>query len=238
MTPYAGGVDSAHDRFEMLAVGHVLGGLDASDADDFVGHLERCGACRRRVAELRGIADDLAAAERDERDRASLRTRVRAEVDDADPSLPRVPARRLGVLVLVGLLTLGVLGFWNLHLRTQVTALTGVLERADTTLATLADGVALDAELGSGIRGTVATDDERVAVALAGVPTLDDDEVLIVWRRGGQDGDEAVLVTQPDDGRLTASLQVDDATEVLVTRQRLAVGDPTPGGTDLARATL
>lgn len=228
-------MDSAHDRFETLAVGHVLGGLEPSDADDFVGHLRRCGACRRRVAELRGIADDLAAAERDERGLGSAGTRT---ADDPDgPTLPRMLPGGLG-LVAIALVVLGALGFWNLHLRTQVAALTGAVEAAETTLDTLADGVAVDAELGAGVRGTVATDDRRVVLALAGLPEVEDDEVVIVWRRGGQDGDDPALVTQPDDGRLTTSIAIEDATEVLVTRQRLTVGDPTPAGTDLARAPL
>lgn len=231
-------MDSAHDRFETLAVGHVLGGLEPSDAEDFVGHLQRCGACRRRVAELRGIADDLAAAERDERGRATSRPGRDLRAEDGQPSLPAVSPRSLGVVVLLALLGLGVLGFWNLHLRTQVASLVDVVDRAEATLDTVADGVAVDAELATGVRGTVTTDDQRIAIALAGVGPVEDDEVVIVWRRGGPDGDEAALVVQPDDDRLTASVAIEDATEVLVTRQRLAVGDPTPAGTDLARAQL
>lgn len=233
-------MDSAHDRFESLAVGHVLGGLEASDAADFRGHLQACPACRRRVTELRGIADDLAAAERDERERARTRTAtpVRAQPEDGEPRLPSVGVRALGVLVVATLVVVGLLGFWNLHLRTQVATAVASADRSDQTLVTLADGVALDAQLGEGVRGTVATDDARIAVVLAGVPVLEEDEVVIVWRLGGQDGPEAVLVSRPDDGRLLASLPIEDATGVLVTRQRVAVGDPVPGSDELARAGL
>ena len=56
-----------HDRYERMAVGHVLGGLDEVDAAAFRAHLLECADCRKRVNELRGIASDLARTEREER---------------------------------------------------------------------------------------------------------------------------------------------------------------------------
>lgn len=236
---YAGRVDSAHDRFESLAVGHALGGLDASDEADFRTHLQRCGACRRRVAELRSIADDLAAAERDERQRSRVRTTSppRAEVE-GPAGLPAVPLRTMGVLVLVVLVVLGALGFWNLHLRTQVTTAVGAGDRLELALRTFAEGRALEAELTGTVRGQLASDGERVAFALAGLPSVADGEVLIVWRLGTEDGDEAVLVARTDDGVLTGSVTVEDATALLVTLEPIGSHDGGPGDRELARAAL
>jgi anti-sigma factor RsiW len=73
-----------HRRFEHLAVGHVLGGLDPVDAAEFRVHLTGCRDCRRRVAELRAIATDMAAAEREERAASRLQTEVARRTEQVD----------------------------------------------------------------------------------------------------------------------------------------------------------
>lgn len=232
-------MDSAHDRFETLAVGHALGGLDASDSAEFRRHLQRCAACRRRIAELRGIADDLAAAERDERVRSRVRTEVPPQLAAPEPpALPTISVRAFGVLVLVTCLVLGALGFWNLHLRTQVGAAVATGERLETTLRTLAEGQVLQPTFAGAVRGLVARDDRQVAFALTGLPELAPDEAVVVWLLDTSEGDVAATAVRPQDGALTGAVELDDAQAVLLTRQPLERGQEAPAGTELVRAPL
>jgi anti-sigma factor RsiW len=84
---------NGHERYDGLALDHVLGGLSGRAASEFRSHLASCGACRSRVDELRGIAAELGEIERDERSRARLQTEV-ARRDDAG-QYDGEPTRRL-----------------------------------------------------------------------------------------------------------------------------------------------
>lgn len=231
-----------HQRFETLAVGHVLGGLDGADAAAFRDHLQRCEGCRRRVAELRSIADDLAAAERDER--AQAQARDQAQTGDA--SEPDVPAPapltrgQLGATIVVVAVVVALLGFWNLHLRTQVELAVDAATRAEETLEVLAVGRAVAVEVAETVRGQVVADDATVALALAGLPPLEPDERVVVWLLGTDDGDVPALLGRDDEGRLTATLELDGADGVLVTVEQLSgAGVPEePGSRELLRGEL
>ena len=61
---------------------------------------------------------------------------------------------------------------------------------------------------------------------------------VIFWRHGRTEWNRSGLFQGQEDIDLdeTGREQAARAAEVLVTRQRLTVGDPTPAGTDLARA--
>ena len=85
----------AHQRYERMAVGHVLGGLDEVDAAAFRAHLVGCRDCRKRVNELRDIASDLATAAREER--AAVRSAIEVEKrtdQDAPEAVEVAPARQ------------------------------------------------------------------------------------------------------------------------------------------------
>ncbi len=231
-----------HERYEQLAVGHVLGGLDAGDAADFRAHLLGCRDCRMRVAELRDIAADLAAAEREERAQARVRTEVEqltaTETDVADEPGPGVSSRALAVVAVVAVVTFGLLAFWNLHLRTQVTTAERLDERQSAALAELAVGVPVTVEVTGSGSGLVVVDEQDVAFSFVALPELAYDERYVVWLTGGPDGDEPTLVTRTPDGRLAGTGTLAGARELVVTVET-APGRPTaPAGREVARADL
>jgi anti-sigma factor RsiW len=215
----------AHTRFEELAVGHVLGGLSPRQAAEFRRHLIECDGCRSRVAELHGIADELAAAEREELSRAASAT----PVDPDDGEVRPAPGGRIGVpqvtaaVLMVLALAVG-MAFWNLHLRTTVTTLRGVAEAQGDALTRLASGATLEPTLAPGVSGTVVTDGEIVTLTLAGLEPLADEERLVAWFSGGQDPARTPprVVAGPGalpDGSVSTSLEVRDATQLRVTRE-------------------
>jgi hypothetical protein len=234
-----------HERYEQLAVGHVLGGLDVAAAADFRSHLLACRDCRSRVAELRGIAADLAAAERDERAQARVRldTQRRVREDDEPPAGSRVGVRHVTVAAVLVVLLASAMAFWNLHLRTVASAYRTIADQRAETLEGLADGVVVDAILTAPIRGLVATDGERVALTLVGIPTIAPGEWLVAWLVGGPEGADPrpVLLVRSgqldEDGALTTVLDAGGAQELLITRER-GEPSPTPRGIELVRAPL
>lgn len=233
---------NAHERYEALAVGHVLGGLGAADAAEFRSHLLGCRDCRLRVAELRDIAADLAAAEREERSEARLRTEVArrtAEGGDEDAS-PRtgLPSRWLGVGIVLAVIVFGALSFWNLHLRTQVGALGLVVERQDVALAELASGVSVVVDAVSPANGMVVVDDEEVAFSFVDLPELVGSERYVVWLTGSPDGDERGLTARTGDRTLTGAVARNDADRLLVTVEDGPAGADATAGREVARADL
>jgi hypothetical protein len=235
-------MDEDHDRYQQLAVGHVLGGLAADDASSFRAHLLGCRDCRLRVAELRGIASDLEAAERDERARSLITTRVEEEGQDEEPP-PDPPASRIGIkhvtlaVVVVAILA-GAMAFWNLHLRTTTAAATGVAEQQTDVLEILAEGLPLTVEGTHPVQGLAALSDGRVAVTVVGLPALDERH-LVVWRRA-EAGDEPVrTVTQRQlgEGPLALSVAAEDAESLVFSLEERPLGDG-PQGRELLRVEL
>ena len=181
-----------HQRFERLAVGHVVGGLDEVDAARFRSHLVSCRDCRSRVAELRGIADDLTATEREERAaragaaRTDLAERVEEEAEAEAPPRQRdiAPVRSWPWrVVVIGLLPLVVLGAlaWVVWVRAEVAFQGAALQTANRALLAVAEGDQLPLELdpvAADVTGVVAVSDGRVVVTLAQLPPLDPDHAL------------------------------------------------------------
>jgi anti-sigma-K factor RskA len=233
-----------HERYEQLAVGHVLGGLEAADAAEFRTHLLGCRDCRLRVAELRDIAADLAAAERDERAQAQVRTEVAREVTDdeelSDPAPQRIGVRHVTVATIVVLALAGAMAFWNLHLRTASSTYAQVAEYRGDTLRELASGVPVEVEFAEGVEGLVVVDGDEVAFTLDGLPALRDDERLVVWLAGTDDGAVPALrihAFQLGSGVLAGHLEDRGADELVITRQRGAPTDE-PAGDVVAQADL
>lgn len=237
---------NAHERYEELAVGHVLGGLVAADAADFRSHLLGCRDCRLRVAELRDLAADLAAAEREERAEARLRTevaqRTAEEAAEAGPreESPRslVPSRALGGGIVLLVLVFGALAFWNLHLRTQVGSIALLAERQDDALTGLAAGVPVAVEALPPTSGLVVVDEETVAFTFVDLPQLVGVERYVVWLLGVEDGDEPVLIARTDERRVAGAVVRDGADELLVTVEQGLAEDAASAGREVARADL
>jgi hypothetical protein len=231
-----------HDRFDELAVGHVLGGLPSSAAAEFRSHLTGCRDCRARVAELRDIASDLAAAERDERSHERVKTEV-ARRNAADPLHGR--AWEVSVRVLAGTLVVAVLGvlglaFWNFHLRDQNAELLRVARTREAVLDGLATGDRVPTELSAGVSGRVVTDADDVTIDLVGLPALGADEQLVVWLLGDVPTDHYWVRFAPDriaDGRLAFRDPHRGAGTLVVSVEGAEPGNA-PSGRQLVRAEL
>lgn len=214
-----------HDRYAQLAVGHVLGGLNAPDAAEFRSHLLSCRGCRARVAELRGIAADLAAAERDERARLPLRTATREQPSSGpvEVSEPRITVRHVTIAVIVVVLFAGAVAFWNLHLRTVSAGYAAVVEAQGEVLQGLASGVPVDTELETGVTGAVTTDGDDVWVTLAGVEASDDERIVAWLFSTATDADPHAQVLRAgggdSDGPLAVGLATRGAEQLMVTRE-------------------
>ena len=222
-----------------MAVGHVLGGLDQVDAAAFRAHLLNCPDCRRRVNELRDIASDLAATEREER-RAALRAAVDVEQrteQDTPEATEVAPVRQwpwgVVVIALVPLLVLGTLA-WAVWQRAQTDLAAAVAASQEQVLEVLATGEALDWTTVGSTRGNVAVDGETVAVNLAGLPELRPNEGLVVWlldEQGASVANTRPYLPSQLDGRLVTALdQPARATEFVVTIETDLTGLTRPGG--------
>ena len=221
---------SDHDQFEALAVRLVLGGLDPVDAAAFRSHLQSCNQCRSRVVELRGIAANLAEVEQDERAGHSLRTELppRTErVEDEPLSATRDPQgvnpRHVMVAALVVLVLAAATAFWNFHLRTVVATAALAAEDREETLAGLAEGVPVHAELGAALQGLVVVGDERLAFVLSGVSGLENGERLVARISGGSlTRPQIVRVAQAGQlagGTFSANAAFGDARRLTVVRE-------------------
>jgi hypothetical protein len=235
---------NAHERYEELAVGHVLGGLGASEAADFRSHLLGCRDCRLRVAELRDIAADLAAAEREERSEARVRTEVArrtAETGDGDDGItrPHLPSGLVAIVIVAAVVLFGALAFWNLHLRTQVAAFDLLVERQDDALSELAVGVSVVVDAVAPAGGLVVVDDAEVAFSFVDLPPLADTERYVVWLLDTEDGgDEPVLVARTEGRNVAGVTERRGAREILVSVEDGPAGTTATVGREVARADL
>jgi hypothetical protein len=236
-----------HGKFERLVVGHVLGDLPDADASRFRAHLLGCRECRARVAELRDIAADLAAAERDELARAQVRTEAPRRVDRPDAELPtsgpRITVRHVTVAVVVVVLLSTAMAFWNLYLRQANADYLAVVDDREATLEGLANGLPLEVELASGVSGLAVADGEQVSLTLAGIDPLADGEEVVAWFLGVEDAEGGIdairLATAGQlaaDDPLAATLEDPGGTELVITRET-DLGDR-PGDDVLLRASL
>lgn len=232
-----------HEHWDELALGHVLGGLPEDEASAFRGHLVDCRQCRARVAELRSMASDLMAVEREERVTRRMtetQTEARREVDEQTGT--DLSGRRRWVVlgaIALGALLLGGLSFWNAHLRVQNAQLVGLAERQERTMDVLGAGTPVPAQTSGAVTGVVAVDGDRVAYALAGLPVPEGGERLVVWLEVGGELESRAVHTpaQIEPGRLASSLVATGATRLLVTVESIMVPEQ-PAGTPLVDADL
>lgn len=233
-----------HEHWDQLALGHVLGGLPDGEASAFRGHLVDCRQCRARVAELRSMASDLMAVEREERvaQRTETQTEARREVDGDTEHVPgRSDRPRWTVLaaIVVAALVLGGLSFWNAHLRTQNVQLVGLAERQERTMDVLGAGTVVPVQTSGAVTGVVAVDGDRVAYVLSGLPVPEGGERLVVWLEVDGELESRAVHTpaQIDPGRLASWLLATDASRLLVTVESIMVPEQ-PDGDPLVEADL
>lgn len=225
-----------HDeRWDELALGHVLGGLPTAEAASFRTHLASCDLCRTRVAELRSLDSEMAAAEREERaaqrEQAAARTPTRT--DAPAPRQREVPRRspddgprwRTIVLTALTALLLAGLSLWNAHLRAQNAYLAEVAEVQDETLEALGQGTVVPLTTSGDVTGVVSVDGDRIAYTLSGLPDLEVDERLVVWIEDDR-GPRSVDVVRPaasGSRRLSSTVSAVDAQGMLVTVEPASV---------------
>lgn len=240
-------MEDAHHRYEQLAVGHVLGGLDAVDAAEFRSHLISCRHCRLRVAELRGIASDLAAAEREERVAARVQTEVARREEEEDDGSDRggdLSRRVLASVGTVAVLLAVALLVWNFHLRDVNRALLEATAAREQVLSMLASGEPIAADLQQGIQGLAAVEDGEVALDLAGLPAVGAERWLAVWLVSGDPPHrfEAFGASAVQDGRFAVHLRHYGADRIVVSLEERPTqergGPQEPEGVILLEAEL
>lgn len=230
----------AHRHYEELAVAHVLGGLPAADASDFRNHLLGCRDCRRRVAELRGIAADLEQTARAERRRIAV-----AEADPPEETPRRsfrswVEARAGVVVIIVGvvLLTVGLL--WNFHLRRVVGEYERTLEHQSELVDLLTGGEQLDVDSDHAV--VAAREEDRIAVSIQGLRRLAEREVVVAWLFSGDELlDQRIVaddVAAAENPTIAFLLDVGDADRLRVTIEDAARGRPRDPGSAVVAAVV
>jgi anti-sigma factor RsiW len=221
-----------HERFEALALSHVLGGLGSAEAADLRDHLRGCVACRARVAELREMSDELDAAARDERRRSAAARRRLPEAPEAADATAPVVARRWGRLVVTALAIACLpIAFWNLHLRSASDAYFATAQERAATIEVLATGRTVEVAGPVGGRGRIAVDGARVAIVLVGAGPLGSDERIVAWLgRTDDDGGatvwtrEVLAVGPIEELSVSALVARDGADRLVVSLERGLLG--------------
>lgn len=239
-----------HQRYERLAVGHVVGGLDEVDAARFRSHLVSCRDCRSRVAELRSIASDLVATEREERAARSTTgdTEVAERVEEEAPPTQRDVAPvsswpwRVLAIGLVPLILLTVLA-WAVFVRAENDLLRAAVETQSRALELLASGDQLDLEAEDGVGGVAAATSEQVVVDLVDIPPVGPNELVVTVLRDGAGAVVAegtsYVASELEAGRLLDVIARGGAeARTVAVVQRRVDGDGTETDYDLATAPL
>lgn len=234
-------MSEGHERFEEFALGHVLGGLSSQDAAIFRAHLIECRDCRLRVAELRDIAADLAATEREARRAAAVATQVARREED-EQRTPRsrfaVPGRRAQIVTVVAVAAILTILFWNYHLRRTAGLFARVVDNQATVLGDLAEGQPVAVEVSGSTRGVAATHRDRLALSLSDLPIGGAGSKLVVWLLDGDDVESWESYRPPPDGRLPLTIELNGADQVVVTVERVRTHPKVPTGRQLARVDV
>ena len=192
-----------HDKWEALAVGHVLAALEPEDEDLFATHLRGCDACARTVAEMTSVASHLAYAAEPADPPPALKASILDAVARSDrpgvlPALAtpstggavpirsrRVAAARwtrvlsmaAGVALVVGL------GVWNVNLRQNAQLSDQAIARMSRVQQLAADPTTVRVGLtsGRGAKGTALVRGTELAVLLDGLPENAPNSVYVLW---------------------------------------------------------
>ena len=196
-----------HEKWESLAVGHVLAALEPEDEEMFAAHLRGCAVCARSIAEMTSVASHLAyaaepadppaalkasimdAVARSERAPAAAprRTDTAADADNVVPLRSRsheLTGRWAQVLSAAAALVLVVgLGVWNLNLRQNAQLADQALARMATVEQLAADPATVRVPLssGNGARGAALVRGSDVAVLINGLPRNDASSIYVLW---------------------------------------------------------
>jgi hypothetical protein len=224
---------NAHQRYEEMAVAHVLGGLDQSDGVIFRTHLVDCSNCRARVGELRALAHDLADVERDERRvRATkaVETKRRERGEDGVPDEPPEALFRPRLMTVIGIAAILALAAWNFTLRGTVERFGREIDRRVDAAAALEFGTAGEVlEVARGVRGQAKTDRGSLVLLVDG---LSDGQVYGLYLLDSADKPVFWTAVTPREGRLFSLVDFPEGSErVLLTQSENPPGAEPDGET-------
>lgn len=198
-------VETGHDAWAALAVGHAMASLEPEDEQSFLAHLPTCSICAGVVADTRVVMAHLAYAVAPMEPPAALLESVRASIADKDrpPVQPRTRIGNAGtrrraattgrpwMAVAAGLVLLLALSIWNVVL--QAANRSGERRLAEATLITncvrdvACRTVQLRAPESNHPVATALVRGGQVQLVVDGLPRNDADaELYVLWQRVGQ----------------------------------------------------
>ncbi|HEX9766938.1 MAG TPA: anti-sigma factor [Nitriliruptorales bacterium] len=232
-------------RWDEMAVGHVLGGLDDVDRARFREHLTGCADCRARVEELRDMAFAIERV-------AATQDRQASPPVEPDPEVRRRRRqdawreRRAAFLTLVALAIALVGILWLLAAAGRDSELVTTARLREATLEALGSGTPAATTMTGDVRGIVVSSEGEIAWSLTGLPDLADDERIVIWFTDvDETADEPSITTslllfgpqQVSRGRLAGSIVDDSTDELRVTVETFPLPSQ-PTGMELVRADL
>jgi len=196
-------VDTEHDAWEALAVGHAMNALEPEDEQSLLSHLPGCSICPGVVTDTRVVMGHLAYAVDPVEPPARLLSSIRAQIPQ--PQRPPVELRRASrsrvrplhrvasrpwLAVAAGLSLLMALSVWNLVLLAENRS--GQRRLAEATLVTgcLRDVACRTVELRDKATdqptATALVRGRQVQLVVHGLPRNDSAaEVYVLWQRIG-----------------------------------------------------
>lgn len=228
-----------HQRYEEMAVAHVLGGLDESEGRLFRNHLVGCSDCRARVGELRALAHDLADVERDERRVRAARALETKRRDVAEEETDRDLAQRPfrpRVMTVLGVSAILALSAWNFTLRGTVERFGRDIDRSVEAAAVLEFGTSAEVlHQADGVRGVTKVDRGALVLLIDG---LEDGKVYGLYLLDAEG--QAVFRTPvgAKDRRLFSLIDLDASARRLVLTLPQGAPDAMPSGTTVFEAQL
>ena len=244
MSEHSANCEHWHD--EMAA--YALDALEQAEATELKAHLDGCSSCTERLRWLQPAVDVLPVTVVQQDPSAELRERlmatVRAEAADADPAPAATPARRW---------RLRMPGFGEFGMRPALAgfgvALLLVAGVAGYALNGEDSGVSSQTYEARGLEGnSVATgqlvvNGDEGSLEVHGLPPTEKGQVYQAWVResaenGGSIKPSSVFVVADDGtGRVVIPQGLDDAAEVMVTREPKG-GSEHPGESPLISAEI
>ncbi|HVF19634.1 MAG TPA: anti-sigma factor [Mycobacteriales bacterium] len=202
-------MSAEHDKWEALAVGHVLAALEPEDEGLFAGHLKSCSLCERTIAEMTSVASHLAYAAEPADPPPALKASIldavsRSGRPAALPAMPRDGAGRVVALrtsrpdvstwarvlsMAAGLALVVGLGVWNVNLRQNAELADQAIARMSRVERLAADPSTVRVAMTSGIgaKGTALVRGKEVAVLLDGLPRNDATSIYVLWYQDDRD---------------------------------------------------
>lgn len=206
-----------HEKWEELAVGHVLSALEPEDDERFTRHLRGCAACERTITEMTSVASHLAYAAEPADPPAGLKDSILAAVAMSErppapgqrgavralPDLPRlaqiraerhVPAWTRLLSAAAGVVLVAGLAIWNVNLRSNVELSQRTVARMERVQDLAADPTTVRVPMnsGSGAGGTALVRGTDVVLLVDGLPRNEPSSIYVIWYQDTTGGFHAV----------------------------------------------